>query len=62
MNNLKTLLESIDTEINTFKKESTVNIEKLNKAAGTRARKSSLLITSLLKKYRVESVKTDKTI
>lgn len=62
MNNLKTLLESIDTEINTFKKESTVNIEKLNKAAGTRARKSSLLITSLLKKYRAESIKTDNTI
>lgn len=57
---MKDLLVKINAEIETFKTESETLIEKGVKAAGPRARKSSLELEKLFKEFRkvsIESVK-----
>lgn len=53
---MKDLFAKINAEIETFKTESDLHIEKGNKAAGTRARKSSLELEKLLKEFRNASI------
>ncbi|WP_432670475.1 histone H1 [Flavobacterium sp. SM2513] len=54
------LIEKINAEIETFKTESTSLIEKGIKAAGPRARKSTLELEKLLKEFRKVSVEAAK--
>jgi hypothetical protein len=56
---MKNLIEKIDSLYEQFKVDANKNVVG-NKAAGTRARKSSLEITKLMKEYRAKSVETDK--
>ncbi|ALM50144.1 histone H1 [Flavobacterium psychrophilum] len=53
------LLEQISAEIATFQKESQANAEG-NKAAGGRARKSTLELTKLFKDYRKVTIEESK--
>lgn len=57
---MKDLLVKINTEIETFKTESEAVSEKGIKAAGARARKSSLEIEKLLKEFRKVSIEESK--
>ena len=57
---MKDLFAKINAEIETFKTESELHIEKGNKAAGTRARKSTLDLEKLLKEFRKISVEESK--
>lgn len=57
---MKDLLAKISAEIETFKTESDLHIEKGNKAAGTRARKSSLELEKLMKEFRKASIEESK--
>ena len=45
---MKELVEQIKAEFEAFVKEADAQVEKGNKAAGTRARKSALALTSVL--------------
>ena len=54
------LIEKINAEIETFKTESASLIEKGIKAAGPRARKSTLELEKLLKEFRKLSVEAAK--
>ncbi len=53
---MKELIEKINLEIENFQKNASAQLEKGNKTAGTRARKSSLELTKLLKDFRKESI------
>lgn len=53
---MKELIEKINLEIETFKKDSQAQWEKGNNAAGGRARKASLNLTKLFKEFRKESI------
>ena len=57
---MKKILQDIFSAFENFKKDATLNIEKGNKAAGTRARKTSNEIAKMLKSYRAISVENDK--
>ncbi|MBF7093394.1 histone H1 [Flavobacterium sp. ALJ2] len=57
---MRDLIEKINTEIETFKTEAESLIEKGIKAAGPRARKSTLEIEKLLKEFRKVSVEESK--
>ena len=57
---MKDLVAKINAEIETFKAESEQQVEKGNKAAGTRARKSALELSKLLKDFRKVSVEESK--
>ncbi|WP_268846234.1 histone H1 [Flavobacterium aestivum] len=57
---MKDLFEKITAEFETFKTEADLQIEKGNKSAGTRARKSSLDLEKLLKEFRKVSVEESK--
>ena len=57
---MKDLFAKINAEIETYKTESDLHIEKGNKAAGTRARKSSLELEKLLKEFRKASIEESK--
>ncbi len=57
---MKKLVEKINAEFDAFKSEAEQQIEKGNKAAGTRARKSTLELTKLLKEFRQESLEASK--
>ncbi|MGN7811759.1 histone H1 [Flavobacterium sp. 22076] len=57
---MKDLIAKINTEIETFKTESESLSEKGVKAAGARARKSSLEIEKLLKEFRKVSIEDSK--
>ena len=57
---MEKLLQDIFIAFDNFKKDATANIEKGNKAAGTRARKTSNEIAKMLKSYRALSVKNDR--
>jgi hypothetical protein len=57
---MKDLVAKINAEIETFKTESEQQLEKGNKAAGTRARKSALELSKLLKDFRKVSVEESK--
>ena len=58
--NMKELIEKINAEIENFQKDATAQLEKGNKAAGTRARKASLELTNLLKEFRKASIEFSK--
>ncbi|MDR0364397.1 MAG: histone H1 [Bacteroidales bacterium] len=53
---MKNLFDKITAEFDAFSKEAVAQIEKGNKAAGTRARKSALEISKLMKDFRKVSV------
>ncbi len=57
---MKNLVEKINAEFDAFKAEAEQQIEKGNKAAGTRARKSTLELTKLLKEFRTKSLEASK--
>lgn len=57
---MKELIEKIATEFETFKSDAELQTEKGNKAAGTRARKSSLELEKLLKEFRKTSLNDSK--
>lgn len=57
---MKELFEKINAEIENFKTESDSLIEKGVKAAGARARKSTLELEKLLKEFRKVSVEESK--
>lgn len=57
---MKDLLEQIVTEFETLKTEVESQIEKGNKAAGTRARKTTLNLEKLLKEIRKASLEKSK--
>lgn len=57
---MKNLIEKINAEIETFKTESDSLIEKGVKAAGARARKSTLELEKLLKEFRKISIEESK--
>ena len=57
---MKNLVPKINAEIEEFQKNAALQLEKGNKAAGTRARKAALELSKLLKEFRKVSVETAK--
>jgi len=57
---MKKLVDQINAEIAEFQKNAAAQVEKGNKAAGTRARKNALNITKLMKDFRKVSVEESK--
>ncbi|MDR0229759.1 MAG: histone H1 [Flavobacteriaceae bacterium] len=57
---MKELIEKINAEFEAFKTDADLQLEKGNKAAGTRARKSTLELTKLLKEFRKVSLEESK--
>lgn len=57
---MQELLSKISAEIENFTKDAALQVEKGNKAAGTRARKSALELSKLLKDFRKVSVEESK--
>ena len=53
---MKNLLDKINDQMDAFKKDAALQLEKGNKAAGTRARKSALELSKLMKEFRKVSV------
>lgn len=57
---MKNLVPKINEEIENLQKNVQLQLEKGNKAAGTRARKAALELTKLLKEFRKISVEAAK--
>lgn len=57
---MKKLVEQINAELELFQKNAAAQVEKGNKAAGTRARKAALNISKLMKDFRKASVEAAK--
>ena len=57
---MQELVSKIAVEMELFAQEANLQVEKGNKAAGTRARKSALELTKLLKEFRKVSVEESK--
>lgn len=57
---MEELVKKIYAEVETFTVNANAQIEKGNKAAGTRARKSALEISKLMKEFRKASVEFSK--
>ncbi|MCT6870181.1 histone H1 [Apibacter sp.] len=57
---MKNLLENINNLIADFQKDAEMQVENGNKAAGTRARKTSLAIEKALKEFRKLSIEDSK--
>lgn len=57
---MKELLEKICAEMEAFKTDARLQLEKGNKSAGMRARKTSLSLEKKLKEFRRESVAAGK--
>ncbi len=57
---MKTLVEQIQAQYEVFAENATAQVEKGNKAAGTRARKAALEISKLMKDFRKSSVEASK--
>ncbi|MFI2743647.1 histone H1 [Zhouia sp. PK063] len=57
---MKELIENISETFESFQKDASAQLESGNKAAGTRARKSSLALEKLLKEFRKVSVEASK--
>lgn len=57
---MKDLIEKINEQYESFTSESTMQSEKGNKAAGTRARKAALELSKLFKEFRKVSVEASK--
>ncbi|MBR4064383.1 MAG: histone H1, partial [Tidjanibacter sp.] len=53
---MKQLVEKINEQIAVFQKNAELQVEKGNKAAGTRARKAALEVSKLMKEFRKASV------
>jgi hypothetical protein len=56
INNMKTLVENIAAQYEAFAANANLQVEKNNKAAGTRARKAALELSKLLKDFRKVSL------
>ena len=57
---MQDLITKINEQIEAFKTDAALQVEKGNKAAGTRARKSALELSKLLKEFRKVSVEASK--
>ncbi|MBE6226466.1 MAG: histone H1 [Bacteroidales bacterium] len=57
---MKELIEKIQAEMAAFSKDAEAQLVKGNKAAGTRARKSALEISKLMKEFRKASLEAAK--
>lgn len=57
---MKNLVPKINAEIENFQTNAQLQLEKGNKAAGTRARKAALELSKLLKEFRKVSVSASK--
>ena len=57
---MKELVEKINAEFQVFAANAAAQVEKNNKAAGTRARKSALELSKLMKEFRKVSVEAAK--
>ena len=57
---MKTLVEKINAQYEAFAANAALQVEKNNKAAGTRARKATLELTRLMKEFRQMSVEESK--
>ncbi len=57
---MKELVEKIAAAYEAFQKDAAAQVESGNKAAGTRARKSSLEIEKLMKEFRKASLEASK--
>lgn len=57
---MKELIEKINAEFESFKANSALQLEKNNKAAGTRARKAALDLMKDLKEFRKASTEFSK--
>ena len=57
---MKELIEKIQNAYSAFTADAALQVEKGNKAAGTRARKSALEISKLMKEFRKVSVEAAK--
>lgn len=57
---MKELVEKIQVEFEAFAANAAAQVEKGNKAAGTRARKSALELSKLMKEFRKASVEAAK--
>lgn len=57
---MKELIEKIQAEMAAFSKDADAQLVKGNKAAGTRARKSALEISKLMKEFRKVSLEAAK--
>lgn len=57
---MKELLEKVNESFAAFIEDANLQIEKNNKAAGTRARKSSLEIEKMMKEFRKASLEASK--
>ena len=57
---MKTLVENIAAQYEAFAKDAALQVEKNNKAAGTRARKAALNLMKLMKDFRKVSVEASK--
>jgi len=57
---MKQIIEKIQEIYATFQKDAELQVENGNKAAGTRARKSSLELEKLMKEFRKASLEASK--
>ena len=57
---MKNLVENLNQLIADFTKDAALQVENGNKAAGTRARKTSLAIEKALKEFRKKSIEASK--
>ena len=57
---MKNLVDQINAQIEIFSANAAAQVEKNNKAAGTRARKAALELSKLLKEFRKVSVEEAK--
>jgi hypothetical protein len=57
---MQNLVDKINAQIELFQENAKLQVEKGNKAAGTRARKDALEISKLMKEFRKESVEAAK--
>lgn len=57
---MEKLLKEIQGKLEEFAKDAQAQVEKGNKAAGTRARKASLELTKLFKEFRKQSIDSAK--
>jgi hypothetical protein len=58
---MKNLVEELHRLFDSFKSDATSHVEKANKAAGTRARKTSLAIEKSMKNFRKKSIEASKS-
>ena len=59
---MKNLVEKINAEYEVFVSNANAQVEKGNKAAGTRARKADLELSKLMKEFRKVSVEASKQV